>query len=278
MKHVKRVKLSVIYLILSILRNTKLTVIFLILILGSLSTTGSAQINIGTMNEPHRAAVLQIRTSSTPGGNDTLGMKLTVVALPDTAHLNLTTNPAIHDRDTDETAIGMVVYNITDDCTAGLTPCLYVWLGDKWTPLGCTIRNCYFAPGVIYVDKDNDRLKRSDEEFVSISLGSDTIIIGTSASGGNCAENYSYQWYECPSGSCPDANATGDNIIAANGWNPIGAATAMLDYPVPNTLAAGSYRYIRKDICATESAFTNVVTVTVVPDVPLVGTIFNPCE
>ncbi|MDR1737350.1 MAG: fibrobacter succinogenes major paralogous domain-containing protein, partial [Candidatus Symbiothrix sp.] len=73
---------------------------------------------------------------------DTLGTKLPVVALPDTAHLNLG-DALIYNLDVDETATGMVVYNISDDpCGRGLIPCLYVWDGATWRPAGCPFPDC----------------------------------------------------------------------------------------------------------------------------------------
>ncbi|MDR1737992.1 MAG: hypothetical protein LBR66_04130 [Candidatus Symbiothrix sp.] len=102
-----------------------------------------AQVNIGTPKEAHRAAVLHMGTSLTTGLPDTLGMKLTVVHLPDTAHLNLgPPGSALYLSDIDEAAMGMVVYNLSGDpCgTGGLTPCLYVWNGGNWMPLGCSFR------------------------------------------------------------------------------------------------------------------------------------------
>ncbi|MDR1738033.1 MAG: hypothetical protein LBR66_04340 [Candidatus Symbiothrix sp.] len=112
------------------------------------SFTGKAQVTIGTLQDPHRAALLHLRsrTDIVPTQQvDTLGTKLTVVALPDTAHLNLG-DALIYNLDVDPSATGMVVYNITDDpCGRGLIPCLYVWDGATWHPAGCPFPECTSA-------------------------------------------------------------------------------------------------------------------------------------
>jgi hypothetical protein len=115
----------------------------------SASFAGKAQVTIGTLQDPHRAALLHLRTTTQDvpvAARDTLGTKLPVVALPDTAHLNLG-DALIYNLDVDETATGMVVYNITDDpCGRGLIPCLYVWDGATWHPAGCPFPECIPEP------------------------------------------------------------------------------------------------------------------------------------
>ncbi|MDR1738128.1 MAG: hypothetical protein LBR66_04825, partial [Candidatus Symbiothrix sp.] len=106
---------------------------------------GKAQVTIGTLQDPHRGALIHLRTTTdnVPTQRvDTLGTKLPVVALPDTAHLNLG-DALIYNLDVDETATGMVVYNTTNDpCGRGLIPCLYVWDGATWRPAGCSFPEC----------------------------------------------------------------------------------------------------------------------------------------
>ncbi|MDR1737437.1 MAG: hypothetical protein LBR66_01265 [Candidatus Symbiothrix sp.] len=114
--------------------------------------TMNAQINIGTFQEPHRGAVLHLRTS-TRLNSDSLGMKLTVTALPDTAKLYLgTSGSSIYHLDVDETATGMIVYNLTERPCGGLTKCLYIWNGGNWIPLGCPVPTCDSVPEVGAID------------------------------------------------------------------------------------------------------------------------------
>ncbi|MDR1738557.1 MAG: hypothetical protein LBR66_07080 [Candidatus Symbiothrix sp.] len=112
------------------------------------TTMTSAQINIGTLDLPHRAALLQLRTTSVSGAVDSLGLKLPVVALPDTSKLYLG-DTYTYLLDVDESATGMVVYNKTDDPCKGLTPCVYVWSGEYWRPAGCPIPTCVHTPTAI---------------------------------------------------------------------------------------------------------------------------------
>ncbi|MDR1738787.1 MAG: hypothetical protein LBR66_08250 [Candidatus Symbiothrix sp.] len=103
------------------------------------SFAGKAQVTIGTLQLPHPGAILHLRTSTQnlPSlETDSLGMKLPVVALPDTVYLNLG-DELTYDRDIDLSAMGMVVYNTTDNCSKGLMRCLYVWTGWQWRPVGC---------------------------------------------------------------------------------------------------------------------------------------------
>jgi len=106
--------------------------------------TTRAQVTIGTLKEPHRGAVLHLCTSRDAlslSASDTLGLKLTVTDLPDTIRLNLG-NQASSQLDVDPTATGMVVYNRTLDVCKGLVPCLYVWDGATWHPVGCSLPSC----------------------------------------------------------------------------------------------------------------------------------------
>ncbi|MDR1738563.1 MAG: fibrobacter succinogenes major paralogous domain-containing protein [Candidatus Symbiothrix sp.] len=108
------------------------------LVAGSAAT---AQVNIGTLDTPHRASLLHLRTSSDSDKTDSLGVKLPAIALPDTAKLHLG-DAYTNDLDVDETATGMIVFNKTNNPCAGLTPCLYVWDGATWHAAGCTMPQC----------------------------------------------------------------------------------------------------------------------------------------
>jgi len=128
--------------------------LFVIMICTVTPLVVNAQVNIGTLQEPHRGAILHLRTTTQEVpriATDTLGLKLTVVALPDTAHLNLG-DASVYDLDDDLSATGMIVYNKTTDPTLGLMPCLYVWNGATWHPLKDTT---YSAGKGIDIDSAN---------------------------------------------------------------------------------------------------------------------------
>jgi len=133
--------------------HTKALQTSLLLVCLSAALTSQAQVRIGVPLEPHRGAVLQMGTSPTLDVTDTLGMKLTVVSLPDTTRLYLGTpsaDPAsMYQRDYDLPATGMVVYNITEEPCSGMVRCLYVWTGGNWVPLGCSIPPCELHIGSV---------------------------------------------------------------------------------------------------------------------------------
>jgi len=125
--------------------NSLATVIFaLALVFGQTK----AQVTIGTLDDPHVASILTLRSSS-QWNKDTLGLKLPVVALPDTAKLNLG-DALIKDNDVDQEAIGMLIYNKTYDPCNGLVPCMYVWDGATWHPAGCALEGCPPKPPGFY--------------------------------------------------------------------------------------------------------------------------------
>jgi len=110
--------------------------------------TTKAQVTIGTLDDPHVASILTLRSSS-QWNKDTLGLKLPVVALPDTAKLNLG-DALIKDNDVDQEAVGMLIYNKTYDPCNGLVPCMYVWDGATWHPAGCALEGCPPKPPGFY--------------------------------------------------------------------------------------------------------------------------------
>lgn len=71
-------------------------------------------------------------------------------------------------------------------------------------------------------------------------------LTGTSASGGDCGTNYSYQW---------EVSTTSPT----SGFNEINGATS-LNYTAPTQTATRYYR--RKVTCENESAYTNALTIT----------------
>ncbi|MDR1739008.1 MAG: hypothetical protein LBR66_09385, partial [Candidatus Symbiothrix sp.] len=108
------------------------------------SMTTMSQITVGTRQEAHRGALLHLRTTTQDVPRetyDTLGLKLTVVDLPDTSKLYLG-DALTYGLDVDKTATGMVVYNRTNDPCSALVPCLYVWDGATWHPAGCPVPEC----------------------------------------------------------------------------------------------------------------------------------------
>jgi len=72
-------------------------------------------------------------------------------------------------------------------------------------------------------------------------------LSGTSATGGNCGTNYSYQWQV-------------STTSPIRGFNNISGATS-LDYSAPSQTSTRYYR--RKVTCNTLTAYSNVLTITV---------------
>jgi len=139
----------------------------------------AAQVNIGTLDDPHRAAILHLRTTSEVGKSDSLGMKIPKVALPDTAKLHLGGAETCN-LDVDETAAGMLVFNITDDPCGGLTPCLYVWDGASWLVMGCKVPVLACETGI---DTETqiptftcDACEMQGVEFMRYNLGADPSL------------------------------------------------------------------------------------------------------
>ncbi|MDR1738637.1 MAG: hypothetical protein LBR66_07485, partial [Candidatus Symbiothrix sp.] len=149
-----------------------------------------AQVNIGTLDDPHRAAILHLRTTSEVGKSDSLGVKIPKVALPDTAKLHLGGAETCN-LDVDETAAGMLVFNITDDPCGGLTPCLYVWDGASWLVMGCEIRI--------------SSVPAAPTANAQTFCGSPTVA-DLVATGEPCA---TFNWYEVSEGGSPLAGSTG---------------------------------------------------------------------
>ncbi|MDR1632954.1 MAG: Ig-like domain-containing protein [Dysgonamonadaceae bacterium] len=76
-----------------------------------------AQVTIGSDDEPHSGAILDLRS-------DNKGLKLPTVSLTDTAAFQLSTNPSDA-----ASAIGMTVYNTNDDIIGGRGQGIYTWNG-----------------------------------------------------------------------------------------------------------------------------------------------------
>jgi len=206
---------------------------FFIAGLSLIGWTATSQVTIGTLDNPHEGAVLHLRSSSLIN-KDTLGLKLSVVALPDTSTLHL----AGFEDETDESATGMWIYNITDDPCEGLIPCLYVWDGGKWVPSGC-------SPFC----ENTNTISINGAQSATIEEGSTPTVTGSLPSGGDCNGNYLYEWQI--STGCDGT------------WTTISGAAGQ-HYVLPATLTQGNYCYRRIVYCANRNTTSNTVTVTVV--------------
>ena len=87
----------------------------------------SAQVTIGTNNDPHAGAVLDLQSTSK-------GLLLPRISLTNVTTFTLDEKGA----DTAATAKGMVVYNTNANITGGAGVGVYVWDGAKWTTVGGT--------------------------------------------------------------------------------------------------------------------------------------------
>ena len=111
----------------------KLNLFFLIMVLFALSASVQAQITIGSVNTPEKAALLDLKTQ-TPNANnvtsDKGGLLLSRVALEDLSTLE----PFIENATADEklSHTGLIVYNVKVDETANLVQGLYYWTGEEW--------------------------------------------------------------------------------------------------------------------------------------------------
>jgi hypothetical protein len=91
----------------------------LLIILGAASA--KAQVSIGTVNDPHAAAILDLQSNAK-------GLLLPHVALDDLEILQVGGSKA----DEDLTATGMIVYNISPNFCEGV----YFWNGSQWRKAG----------------------------------------------------------------------------------------------------------------------------------------------
>ncbi|MDR1738783.1 MAG: hypothetical protein LBR66_08230 [Candidatus Symbiothrix sp.] len=98
---------------------------FLLIAVTLTSYTVESQVNIGSLDAPHRGAVLQLST-------DSLGIKLPTVFLNDLEKLGLG-DDLTADLASDPTAEGMIVFNTNPD--VGIGSAIYVWTGEIWKPL-----------------------------------------------------------------------------------------------------------------------------------------------
>jgi hypothetical protein len=101
--------------------------IFLLFLLLNVALVG-AQVTIGSIEDPHPGAVLDLQS-------DSLGLLLSKVSIKNDAEFQLVKETG--DEETDEairqSAIGMIVFNTNDQLTEGTG--LYIWTGAKWKRL-----------------------------------------------------------------------------------------------------------------------------------------------
>ena len=95
-----------------------------------------AQVTIGSLEAPERAALLNLKSHAPDADNVTSGeggLLLPRVELED--HHSLA--PLIVNADANEKRnhIGLIVYNVTDDEPAELAPGFYYWDGGEWMPM-----------------------------------------------------------------------------------------------------------------------------------------------
>jgi uncharacterized protein (TIGR02145 family) len=94
----------------------KVILLLFILLLGKISM--NAQVTIGAEDEPHPGAVLDLRS--------TKGLKLPTVVLFNVNNFQLS------DEEDGGSAVGMMVYNTSNQTTGGQGAGVYIWDGEKW--------------------------------------------------------------------------------------------------------------------------------------------------
>jgi uncharacterized protein (TIGR02145 family) len=110
--------------ILNIYTNMRRRMIFWMLTLLSLSAVNvNAQVTIGSMDDPHGGAVLDLSKANGPS----IGLLLSRISLE-----NVDTWQLGGDENGGD---GMVVYNTNNDVVGGAGAGIYVWIGNVWTPV-----------------------------------------------------------------------------------------------------------------------------------------------
>jgi hypothetical protein len=97
-----------------------------------------AQVTIGSLIDPNKGALLDLKENTNLGTNAERGLLLPRVGLTDINHLYPMYKPVDTDYTDEQKAahIGLLVYNLTDEPAKGLCPGLYVWEGKKWIKEG----------------------------------------------------------------------------------------------------------------------------------------------
>ncbi|MDR1632555.1 MAG: Ig-like domain-containing protein [Dysgonamonadaceae bacterium] len=155
-----------------------------------------AQVTIGSDDEPHSGAILDLRS-------DNKGLKLPTVSLTDTADFQLSPNQSAA-----ASAIGMTVYNTNDDIIGGRGQGIYIWNG-TWIYSGGAPKAETPVSKIIIT---------SDENLNSVEAGG-TLQLTDSIVPAN-ASNKNVTWSVLWSGSVTAGKATVDNEGLVTGLKP----------------------------------------------------------
>ena len=126
-----------------ILNFTMKAALCLLLMFGTAQNAVS-QVTIGSGNQPHPAALLDL--SQGLGDDENLSEK--GLLLPRVHLVSLTSFAPLGDDDAAGLAAGMVVYNMSDLPEAGLTPGLYYFNGERWRRIVPADSNWFFMPTI----------------------------------------------------------------------------------------------------------------------------------
>jgi hypothetical protein len=123
----------------------KQKMIFLALMLIMLSATSmKAQVNIGSLDNPHASAVLDLSKSAN------LGLLLPQFPLQSVSEWQLSSSEAKGE--------GMMIYNTNDDVPGGNGKDLYVWTGNSWRPIcPVVLKRFELDKNVLFVDLDGKK-------------------------------------------------------------------------------------------------------------------------
>jgi uncharacterized protein YjdB len=102
---------------------------YLMLVLLGWSTGINSQVAIGTLNDPHESAILDLQSTS-------LGLLLPNVHLENVNIFQLSQSQSAIDK-----ATGMVVFNTNKEIIGGYEEGIYVWYGNKWHSTSCKNAN-----------------------------------------------------------------------------------------------------------------------------------------
>jgi len=113
-------------------------IILLIVALLFITNIMQSQVTIGTQSAPLKGALLDLKeTDETSGGENSQGgmilPRVSLVAINSLSPILTGTEPNYTTLKL--TYTGLVVYNVTDNPTASLTKCLYVWDGTQWVQM-----------------------------------------------------------------------------------------------------------------------------------------------
>jgi hypothetical protein len=193
----------------------------------------SAQVNIGTIDPPHAAAVLDL--SQKEASDPARGLLMPRVNLDALTSFRL----PITATDTEEKAAGMIVYNLAEN--ASVCPGLYVWDGSEWRRLqeACPL----YIPPVTVEPLVCSSLVIPPVRFMAYNLGADPTLdtpkkqmeyLITQNSGTTDARVYGglYQWGRARSDLAHGASTDGTYLRYSGATNH--ATSGTTDAPVDN--------------------------------------------